>query len=178
MLLIEAEDEILALFYIGICSLGDMTDEILEKFLDLVDEGMNLSTLATTYTPHNAFETNALISLIYWPELPDWARAHLVVSNDIGLTQKDRDSVIEYLGAHSNLGCDTLISISRDISEDHGKYSSAAIDALKAFVASDFEAVSDFNGSDLDSLKTHHDELGEYYIGKSQKILDSTIFGD
>lgn len=169
--LIESGDDVLLIFFIGICDLGDMTDEILEKLLDVVDKGMNLSTLATSYIPHNAFEVNTLVSLIYWPELPDWARAHLVVRNGIGLTQRDRDGVIEYLGASDNLGSDTLISISHDIADDQSKYSADSIEALKAFVVSDFDAVSDFNGSDPDDLASHYNELGSHYIAESKKVL-------
>lgn len=171
MRLIEAEEELLSLFFIGTCSLGDMTDEILERFLDLIDEGMNLSTLATSFVPHNTFETNALVSLIYWPELPDWARAHLVTRNEIGLTQQDRVGVIEYLGISDNLGTDTLLAISHDIVQEPHKYSSASIEALKAFIRADFEVVSDFNDSDPDDLESHFNELGSYSIAESKKIL-------
>ena len=169
--LADSGDEQLSLFFIGICDLGDMTDEILENFLDLVDEGMNLSTLATSHVPRNTFEVSALVSLIYWPELPDWARAHLVVRDGIGLTQQDRDGVIEYLGASDNIGSDTLVSIAYDISEDPSKYSAASIEALKAFVSSDFDAVSGFNNSDPDDLENHFNELGVHYIVKSRDIL-------
>lgn len=171
MRLIDAEDEVLALFFIGICTLGDMTDKILGRLLDLIDEGMNLSTLATSFVPHNTFETNALVSLIYWPELPDWARAHLVTRNEIGLTQQDRDGVIEYLGITDNLGTDTLLAISHDIAQEPNKYSSASVNALKAFIGADFEMVSGFNDSDLDDLESHFNELGSYYIAESKKIL-------
>ena len=169
--LADSGDEELSLFFIGICDLGDMTDEILENFLDLVDEGMNLSTLATTYVPHNTFEVSALVSLIYWSELPDWARARLVVRDGIGLTQQDRDGVIEYLGISDNIGSDTLVSIAYDISEDPSKYSVASIEALKAFLSSDFDAVSDFNNSDPDDLENHFNELGIHCIVKSRDIL-------
>ena len=168
---IGSGDEELSLFFIGISALGDKTDEILESFLDLVDEGMNLSTLVTSYIPRNTFETSALVSLMYWPELPDWARAHLVVRDRIGLTPQDRDGVIEYLGLSDCIGADTLISISQDISEDPGKYSSASIEALKAFVLSDFQAVAEFNSSDPEDLENHFNELGDYYIAKSREVL-------
>lgn len=169
--LIEEGDEMLAMFFIGICELGDMTDEILEQFLDLVDEGMNLNTLATSFVPCNAFEANTLVSLLHWSELPDWARAHLVTRNEIGLTQDDRDGVIEYLGFPDNLGSDTLLSVSHDIIQEPCKYSIASIEALKAFVRSDFELVSEFNGSNLDELENHFNELGSYCISESKKIL-------
>jgi len=172
--LIEAEEELLSLFFISICSLGDMTDEILERFIGLIDEGMNLSTLATSFVPHNTFEANALVSLIYWPELPDWARAHMVTRNEIGLTEQDRVGVIEYLGISDNLGADTLLAISHDIVQDSHKYSSASIEAFKAFVSAEFEVVSDFNDSDPDDLESHFNELGGYYVAESKKILGVT----
>ncbi len=170
MRLIKAEDEILALFFIGICELGDKTDEILEQLLDLIDEGMNLSTLATEYVPHNAFEVNALMSLIYWPEMPDWARAHLATRNEVGLTNQDRDSFAEYLGCRDVLGAETLLAICRDIAVAPNKYSTSFIKALKAFYASDFEAISAYN-SDLDALTSHLDDLGDHCIAECRKSL-------
>jgi hypothetical protein len=166
---IEAKDEILALFFMGICS--DATDSLLEALLDLVDEGMNLSTLATCFIPHNIFEVNALVSLAYWPDFSDWARAHLVVRGDIGLANQDRDGLIEYLGHSSIIGSDTLLAVSHDICEDPSKYSAASVEALKAFLVSDFDAVSDFNGSSLDDLENHFIEIGDYWIGECSKAL-------
>jgi hypothetical protein len=170
MRLIEVGDEALALFFIGICELGDMTDEVLERFLDLVDEGMNLSTLATEYVPHNVFEINALMSLIYWPEMPDWSRAHLATRTSTGLTSHDRDSFIEYLGSMDILGAETLLAICGDIAAAPDKYSVSFIKALKAFLVSDFEAVSTYN-SDPDALTSHLDYLGDYCIVECRKRL-------
>jgi hypothetical protein len=171
MRLIKAEDEILALFFIGISELGDMTDEILEQFLDLIDEGMNLSTLATEYVPHNAFEVNALMSLIYWPEMPDWARAHLATRNEVGFTSQDRDSFVEYLGCRDILGAETLLSICRDIAVAPDKYSTAFIKALRAFFTSDFEAISTYN-SVPGALADHFDDLADHCIAECRKCLD------
>jgi hypothetical protein len=170
MRLIKAQDEILALFFIGISELGDMTDEILEQFLDLIDEGMNLSTLTTEYVPHNAFEVNALISLIYWPEMPDWARAHLATRNEVGLTNQDRDSFVEYLGCRDILGAETLLSICRDIAVAPDKYSTAFIKALRAFFASDFESISTYN-SVPGALADHFDDLADHCIAECRKCL-------
>jgi hypothetical protein len=97
-------EELLALFLIGICELGDLceledrTEDILERFLDAVDEGIGLNYLASFHTPQNIFEANALSHLAYYDELPDWARARLIVRDDFGLTIADRDSFIEYSG--------------------------------------------------------------------------------
>lgn len=164
-------EEVLALFLIGICELGDKTDGVLEKFLDIVDEGINLSTLATSFAPANVFEVNALVSLIYWPEFPDWARAHLVARDDIGITIKDRDGILEYLGCSDNLGSDSLLAISRDIASRQDKYSVSAVQALKAFLSSEFDSVADFNGADPDDLESHLNEIGDYYIEQCKQAL-------
>jgi hypothetical protein len=164
----------LLMFFAGIADLGDRTDDIYEKLLDLVDDDMNLSALATCFVPHNTFELTTMVGLLQWPELPDWARAHLVVRDNIGLSTSDRDAIIEYLGCFDNLGPDTLLAISRDMSSDHGKYSSSAAQALKAFLSSDFDAVVAFSGADPDDLQSHFDSLGNYYIEESKKILGVT----
>ena len=148
-----------------------MEDEIFNEFLDLVHQGINLNTLATSFTPRNVFEANALVSLTYWPEFPDWARAHLVIRDDIGLSTKDRDSILEYLGNSDILGVDTLLAISGDISVNQLKYSDEVVDVLKAFFQGNLEMVMDFNGSDQDQLESHLGELGAYCIEQCKRSL-------
>jgi hypothetical protein len=170
---IDQGNEELALFCIGLCDLGDSTDDVLERFLDLVDEGMNLNTLSISYRPRNAFQVNALLNMIYWPDFPDWARAHLITRDDIGLVCEDRDGVIEYLGCSDNLGSDTIIALSCDIAKDKSKYSTASIKALKAFVSSDFSTAASLNNADIEEMQSHFDSIGEYYILESKKALDA-----
>jgi hypothetical protein len=169
--LIDFQEVPLSLFCIGLADLGDRADDVLESFLEIVDDGMGLSALVTSYVPRNAFEVNALIELLYWPEFPDWARSHLVVRDGIGMTPQDRDGVIEFLGSRDNLGSDTLVSLAHDIACSKDKYSGDAIAALKAFVTGDFHAVSDFNDSDLEDIEAHFDEIGDHYITKGRRLL-------
>ena len=169
--LINIQEVPLSLFCIGLADLGDRTDDVLESFLEIVDDGMGLSALVTSYVPRNAFEVNAFIELLYWPEFPDWARSHLVVRDGIGMTPQDRDGVIEFLGSRDNLGSDTLVSLAHDIACSKDKYSGDAIAALKAFVTGDFHAVSDFNDSDLEDIEAHFDEIGDHYITKGRRLL-------
>lgn len=171
---IDSGEERLALFCIGLCDLGDDNDSVLEALLDMIDEGMNLSSLSTTYCPGTTFEANAILELIYWPDFPDWARAQLICRDDIGLVSSERSTVIGYLGSQDILGSDTLVAIARDISVNKSNYESSAVELLESFFDADFDDAAILCGADPDDLEDCYSGLGEYCINECRKLLGSS----
>jgi hypothetical protein len=163
-----------AFFFVGMCQNASDYDkrfEILEHYIESGDF-WSIDGVISNKDVENVFEADVFYSLLVWEDLEDWARAMLVMRDEVGITTEDKsDFVLGYLGTHSLLGGETLEAICKDISVKDRGYSDQTIHVLKSFLGGNFEPAQRENHRAIEELEEHFNSLNKFKIEACRNIL-------